>query len=291
VREASRRYDDPLVSVGVAPVAPQWCSDDLLASMRSLADDGLRLHSHLLESGWQRQWLDEDPVTRLARWGLLGPFLSVAHGVWLTSEELGQLAGFRVTPVHCPTSNAAHQVGAARVREWIDAGLVPALGLDSHEQEGQVDVFAEMRAAQSNAASRDAPLTAQEVLSMATTGGAAALGRAGELGCIQPGSSADLVLLDYPVAELAPDETVPAVVETGSPARVQSVYCAGSPVLQDGRGRTTVEAAEAREQLRQLLAEDAKARAERQRDIAPAVESLLNHLRQRAGNRPGSVNP
>lgn len=289
VRGASGRWGGPLVRIGVAPVAPQWCSDDLLATVQTLARDGFRLHAHLLESPWQRDWLDEDPVARLARWELLRPFLSVAHGVWLDPAELSALAAAGVSPVHCPTSNAALQVGTAGLREWLDAGLVPALGLDSHDQAGRVDAFAEMRAAQDMAASLGAPVTAQEVLSMATTGGATALGRGGELGSIEPGSSADLVLLDLPVAELALDDTVPAVVGAGAPARVQDVYCAGSLVVEDGRSRTQAAAVRAREHLRQLLADDAGDRAARQRRDAPATDTLLRHLRRRAAERRGSV--
>lgn len=288
VRAAARRWDGSLVRVGAAPVAPQWCSDALLEQASGLAVGGMRLHTHLLESRWQRGWLDEDPVARLARWGLLGPFLSVAHGVWLRDDELSLLAGADVTPVHCPTSNAALQVGAARVRDWIDAGLSPALGLDSHEQGGRVDAFAEMRAAQANAAALGAPLTAQEVLGMATTGGAAALGRRGEVGAVEPGSSADLVVLDLAVAELDRADTVRAVVETGSAQRVQDVYCAGLAVVEQGQARTHRAADRARSRLRERLTDDASPRRERLRRAAPGAEALLQHLRTRAGDRAGS---
>jgi 5-methylthioadenosine/S-adenosylhomocysteine deaminase len=289
VHTVAGRWDSPLVRIGAAPVAPQWCSDDLLATAQGLAHNGFRLHTHLLESPWQRGWLAEDPVSRLARWELLGPFLSVAHGVWLETAELLALEAAGVTPVHCPTSNAALQVGAARVRDWIDAGLSPALGLDSHDQAGRVDAFAEMRAAQATAAILGAPLTAQEVLAMATTGGASALGRDRQLGCIEPGSSADLVLLDLPVAEFPLDDTVRVLVDTGSPELVQEVYCAGSRIVEHGSPRTKAAADQSREHLRQLVAEEATARLARQRRVAPVTDKLLSHLRQRAVGHPGSV--
>ena len=151
------------------------------SATRNWRAQGARVHTHLLESPAQRHWLPEGPVERLDRSGLLGPWLSVAHGVWLEDEELVALAAAGVGLVHCPTSNRALQVGAARVGAWWAAGLVPALATDSHPTAGRLDMFAQLRGALETAEQVGTPLTPLQVLTMATVGGAAALGRGDSL--------------------------------------------------------------------------------------------------------------
>lgn len=78
----------------------------------------------------------------------------------------------------------------------LDADVPVALGLDSSLVHYPPDAFAEMRHALAVAAAREAPGSEREVLAMATSGGAAAVGRQGEIGILRPGARADLVLLD-----------------------------------------------------------------------------------------------
>ena len=286
IRILARRWEGDRtgsrVRVGVAPVAPQWSSDELLGTAGRLLAEGVRAHTHLLESPAQRRWLPEDPVGRLRRAGLLGPGLSVAHGVWLEDAELAELADAEVGVVHCPTSNAGLEVGAARVRAWWDAGLVPALATDSHPRNGRLDIFAEMRCALTTAEGVGAPLSPTEVLSMATIGGAAAVGRGDDLGEIAVGYAADMVTLDLPTGHVTgADVLAEAVVEAG-PNRVAQVHVAGRRVVHDGQLMAADETSAAEHRLLLQLRADADARRRRQEAATVLDARVLNAL-HRAG--------
>ncbi|MBC9935837.1 MULTISPECIES: amidohydrolase family protein [unclassified Leucobacter] len=244
VERAAALVADPAdrITLGVGPVAPQWCSDEALTAI-ALSRDGRRVHTHLHESPTQRTWLGdgESPIERLDRAGLLGEFTSAAHGVDLNDAEIERLAGAHATLVHCPVSNRTLGVGAANVAQWERHGVQTALGLDSQSRY-RPDPFAEMRAARETANSRGQVLTATTVLEMATSGGAAALGiRAGALA---PGMLADFVSLAFtdldPVDSVDPalaGETIAErIVAEASPELVGTVVIGGTqhwPVSTD----------------------------------------------------------
>ncbi|MFF2330584.1 MULTISPECIES: amidohydrolase family protein [unclassified Streptomyces] len=270
-----RSADRPAgVRIAVAPVAPQWCSEDALSVLRRCTAAGVRLHTHLLESRRQRGWLGgEDPVTRLDRHGLLGPDASAAHGVWLTEAEAALLAARGTALVHCPTSNLRLGSGDARVRSWLDAGVTVALGMDSQHQ-GPPDMFAEMRAALTTAERVGGPLTPRQVLAMATEGGAAATGHTGRLGRLAPGYRADLVCVTAPPG---PDP-VERVVQEATYRDVSDVLCGGRTLVSAGVTARRADADAARGRLRAALAADRDARAERMTAVAAREASLRGLL-------------
>ena len=121
----------PSVRFGIAPVGPQWCSVSLLGIIRELAEDGARIHSHLLESKAQRNWIGENPLTRLTAAGLLGPKTSLAHGVWCDAEDLKKISDAGAQIVTCPGSNATLGAGKADLALWEKQGVKFGFGLDS----------------------------------------------------------------------------------------------------------------------------------------------------------------
>ncbi|MGH3277091.1 MAG: amidohydrolase family protein [Streptosporangiaceae bacterium] len=253
-----------LVSIdAVGPVAPQWCSD---RALRAIAEVGgaTRLHAHLLESARQRL-APADPLARLARAGLLSARCSFAHGVWLDARQIDRVAAAGATIVHCPGSNARLADATCPVRRLIDAGVPVALGLDSHGAVAEPDAFAEMRLALRMAARAGAPLTAAEVLALATTGGAAAVARR-DLGTLRPGAAADIVAVNLPEAATAADPVEDLVIRAG-PANVAATWVAGRPARQARA------AAAARVRLAAALADDAAARAERVAEAQAAWEA------------------
>jgi 5-methylthioadenosine/S-adenosylhomocysteine deaminase len=215
-----------------------------------------RVHAHLLESARQRQTGQGDPVDRLDRAGLLGARSSFAHGVWLESGQIERLAGSASVVVHCPGSNTRLGVGRCPVRRLLDAGVTVALGLDSHGAGDEPDMFAEMRLALRTAAERGAPLSAAEVLAMATVGGARALCR-DDLGALNLGASADVVALDLPGAARVRDP-IEYVVREATPADVAARWIGGKRIEP---GAPT--AAMARRRCEAAIAQDTEARAAR----------------------------
>jgi cytosine/adenosine deaminase-related metal-dependent hydrolase len=250
-----------VASVTIAPVAPQWCSEPVLAGIAARVRDGARIHTHLLESRAQRAALDPSPVETLRHHGLLGPWLSAAHAVWLSDAEIAEVADAGAVLVHCAGSNAKLAGGNAPVRRWLDAGVQAGLGLDSYARAEPPDAFDEMRAALT--ASRGA-LDARGVLGLATTGSAAALGHAGP-GRLEPGSAASLVLVEPPDGSGDPVETLLAEATRYD---VVEVWVCGGLRVEDGRLRGRREVELARADLRAELAADAAGRSRRLAEIA-----------------------
>jgi len=129
VQQVRSSYPD--MAFGVGPVAPQWCSNALLEVLGALAEQGMRVHSHLLESHRQRTWTSPDPVTRLSDHNLLGPGTSLAHGVWCEPHDLERIASAGAQLVTCPESNALLGSGNADVLAWQRHGIAVGIGLDS----------------------------------------------------------------------------------------------------------------------------------------------------------------
>lgn len=107
--------------------------------------------------------------------GLVRKGAQFVHCCDLSLLEIQEMAQASATVAHCPRSNAALGCPPAPIREMLDAGVIVGLGLDSAASSGPIDMFAEMRAALETSLKRGKPLTAEEVLNMATTMGAASL--------------------------------------------------------------------------------------------------------------------
>ena len=176
----------------------------LLEAVASLsARDGVLVHTHASESR------DEVDVVRrlsgglsnleyLAATGLASDRLCAAHCVWVSEAEQALLAEHDVKVMHCPGSNLKLGSGIAPVVEMRRRGICVSLGADGAACNNRLDMFDEMRLAATLQAVRRAPgaLTARDALWMATREGARALGLEDEVGSIEPGKRADLILVD-----------------------------------------------------------------------------------------------
>ncbi|MBM4297356.1 MAG: amidohydrolase family protein, partial [Deltaproteobacteria bacterium] len=114
----------PRVSFALTPSAPQRCSDRLLAACRDLAEElDAGMHTHLAETKHHaevgRKLYGEPIVHHLAKLGLLGPKLSVAHAVWIDDDEIDLLNRYQVGVVHNPSSNMKMASGVARVKKML----------------------------------------------------------------------------------------------------------------------------------------------------------------------------
>lgn len=121
----------PDIDFGIAPVAPQWCSDEMLSVISEIASTEKWVHTHCLESSLQRDWISESPIERLERFNLLGPRTSLAHAVWLTEQELSLVKSTGTHLVTCPRSNQVLKAGNADLTKWIAKKINFAIGLDS----------------------------------------------------------------------------------------------------------------------------------------------------------------
>jgi 8-oxoguanine deaminase len=206
-RRLIREYHDPapgaMTRLALAPCSPFSVTDDLMRRTAELARaEGVRLHTHLAETRDEEAYCRENygarPVEYLQRLGWLGPDVWLAHAVHLSPEEVQLLGQTRTGVAHCPSSNFRLGSGIAPVRDLLAAGAPVGLGVDGSASNDSSNMLAEVR--QALLAHRLDPdparwVTAEESFWMATRGGAACLGR-DDVGSLEPGKAADLVLID-----------------------------------------------------------------------------------------------
>ena len=235
------------VRLWFGPPGPNWVHERTLQRIAELAE-GLdtRIQTHCDESLYEHlngpRNLGVDNITRLAELGVLGPRLSLAHGVWLTRAGIELLAGSGTALSHNPGSNLRLRAGIAPLAALLEAGVTVALGMDGTTLDDEEDGYAELRLAIRLAAAPEidaAAPTARDLLRVATEGGATLLGRGTELGRIEAGRRAELVLLDtrrlrYPW--LAPEaDPLEVLLLRARSQDVHTVLVDGEVVLAEGR--------------------------------------------------------
>jgi cytosine/adenosine deaminase-related metal-dependent hydrolase len=173
------------------------------------AASGTIVHTHAAEHPGEREAvraaLGGDDVDVLRAWGLRGPRAILAHGVQLTPAQARRLARDGTRVVHCPSANLKLGSGIARVAELDKIGVQLAIGCDGAPCNNNLDPWQEMRHAAlvAKITSGEASLPAQRVLRLATIDGARALGLDDEIGSLEVGKRADVVVVrtDAPHAE------------------------------------------------------------------------------------------
>ncbi len=243
--EAIGRWHDPspaaMVRIAVAPCSPLSVSAGLMRDAAELARRrGVRLHTHLAET------LDEDtfcrercgcgPVEYAGKLGWLGSDVWLAHAVHVGEDGAGRLAASGTAVAHCPSSNARLGSGIAPVRPLLDSGATVGLGVGGAASNESGSLVGELRQALIVARLGNGPhaLSVREALALATIGGARCLGRESELGSLEAGKLADIVLwrLDgFGSADIA--DPVASLV-LGPQPPVALLLVGGRPVVVDG---------------------------------------------------------
>jgi cytosine/adenosine deaminase-related metal-dependent hydrolase len=278
--------DLPGIHVQYCPVGPQWCSDALLGAVaEASARTGRRVHTHLFETGLQREWADaaypDGLVAHLDRLGFLSDRLTVAHGVWLDDADLAVLAERRVVISVNSTSNLRLRSGVAPLRRFLGHGVRVAVGLDGMSLDDDEDALREVRLAHLLHAGvgLDRGLDGATVLHAATCVGPVAVAGEGDWGRLVPGSPADAVVLDGAVLgrDLVPGaghDLGELVVARARARHVVHLVVAGRQVVRDGVVLGLDEVAVAAE-----VADRARSAAGRHAELRPAVAALQTGLR------------
>ena len=198
-----------------AAFAPRFavsCSRELLQAIASLsAEHHALVHTHASESREELAIVGKisggmTPLAYLASLELTSPHLCAAHCVWVDEDEQRLLADHDVKVLHCPTSNLKLGSGIAPVTDMLARGITVSLGADGAACNNRLDMFDEMRLAAVLQATRKHPgvLAARDVLRMATRSGARTLGLGHEIGSLEVGRRADLIVVDRDRPHLAP---------------------------------------------------------------------------------------
>jgi 5-methylthioadenosine/S-adenosylhomocysteine deaminase len=197
-----------------AAFAPRFavsCSRDLLEEVGTLsASHGALVHTHASEQRAEIALVEARTGRRNLEYfddvGLASERLCVAHCVWVNEREQEILAERRVKVAHCPSSNLKLGSGLAPITELRARGVSVSLGADGAACNNRLDMFEEMRLAAVLQAVRHEPgaLRARDVVWMATREGARALGMEAEIGSIEVGKRADLIVVTLDRPHLAP---------------------------------------------------------------------------------------
>ena len=169
-----------MVRVLYSPQAYHWADEETLGRIADLARAAdVGIHTHAVESYYQRLYAErlhgQTPLRRLYEIGFLGPKTSIAHGVWLTADDMALMVETGTSISHNPSSNLRLRSGIAPVLELHRQGVHVALGTDSTSINDDDDLLQEMALATRlhRPPGLGVPhLSAHQVLHMATLGGA-----------------------------------------------------------------------------------------------------------------------
>jgi 5-methylthioadenosine/S-adenosylhomocysteine deaminase len=251
-RFLKRWQGDPIVHAAVAPHSTYLASPDTLKAARALADKyQAPILLHLSESPDEQKQIREKygktSTEHLRDLGVLRKGVLGAHGVWLSASDRAILAAAGAGVAHCPQSNMKLSSGAAPVTEMLREKLRLGLGTDGAASNNDLDMFEEMLTAALLAKHTSGDPTAAPaaaVLEMATLGGARALGMEDQLGSLEVGKRADVVVVDLGAARLHPIyDPVSHLVYAAKGADVRHVAVEGKLVVRDRRVLTLDEAA------------------------------------------------
>jgi len=183
-----------------------------------------------------------DEIAYLDSVGISGPRTALAHCVWVDKDGIERLARQATNVVHCPSSNLKLGSGIAPIPEMLAAGCRVGIGADGAPCNNRLDAFAEMRLAALIQKPRLGPdaLPAAQVLELATLGGARAMGLENEIGSIEVGKRADLVVLDLERPHTQPEDTdlMSRIVYSSMATDVRHVIVDGRVVVKDGELKT-----------------------------------------------------
>jgi 5-methylthioadenosine/S-adenosylhomocysteine deaminase len=241
-----------LIVPAIAPHAAYTVSPEHLKAIRALSD---RLNSALVIHLAEAQSEVEDitkrfgtrPIEHLNKLGFLNDRLIAAHVIWANDEELALLKKFGVGIAHNPSSNMKLASGVARIPEMLAQNLSVGLGTDGAASNNDLNMWEEMDlAAKLHKVFSNDPkvVSAEQVFSMATIGGAHALHLEKIIGSIETGKRADLVIVDFDDLNQTPFYNVYSTLVYATKANdVRTVVINGRIVMRDKRLLTLNESA------------------------------------------------
>lgn len=238
------RDRSPLVTRALVCHSPYICSPETLRTIKAITRrSGTLFLIHLSETREEvsllRERFGKKPVHHLRDLDLLDEATVAAHCIWIEGDELDLLAQSGVKVAHNPESNMKLAAGVAPVPELLRRGIDVGLGTDGSASNNNLDLFGEMSmcAKLHKAFSSDPTvLPAEQVVAMATLGGARVLGMADRIGSITPGKQADIILVSTNKPHLTPMyNPFSHLVYAASGADVATSIIEGRVVMKDRR--------------------------------------------------------
>lgn len=220
------------------------CTEELLTRVRDLSKEyGVMIHTHASENRGEIELVEKDRGMRnikyLHKLGMTGESLILAHCIWLDDEEMKILADTGTKIAHCPNSNLKLASGIAKIPELIELGANVSIAIDGAPCNNNLDIFREMRSAALIQKARllsPTTMPAEKVFELATINGAKAMGMENELGSLEAGKKADIVIIDLNDISNAPHEgsnIISQLVYSASGHNVETTIIDGKIVMKD----------------------------------------------------------
>jgi 5-methylthioadenosine/S-adenosylhomocysteine deaminase len=240
--EAWHGRADGRIGYCFAPRFALSCTRDLLTRVAELARNrGVMVHTHASENKNECAFVESETgqrnVSYLDSLGLSGPHVMLAHCVHLDPDEFEALANAKTNVAHCPSSNLKLGSGIAEITRMLERGISVSLGADGAACNNRLDMLTEMRSMALLQKVLHGPeaITAQVALRMATHGGAKALGLEKQIGSLEIGKRADVIVVNLNTLHSVPHTTdlVSAVVYSAQTEDVETVIIDGEIVMRD----------------------------------------------------------
>ena len=259
---------DGRIKVFFGPHSPYTASEELLREVRKLADENnIGIHIHVSETQKEIDDVSSEkglrPFEYLESIGFLGPDVVCAHSVWLSDNEIEIIKQNDVKISHNPCSNMKLASGIAPVSKLLENDICVAIGTDGASSNNNLDLIEELKTAsllQKVATLDPKVLTSDESLAMGTINGARALGLEDEIGTVEVGKKADLILIDTNNANMVPDSSNLSsnIIYSANGSNVDTTICNGQ-ILMENRKLTTLDEQDIYKKAREALDELKKA--------------------------------
>jgi 5-methylthioadenosine/S-adenosylhomocysteine deaminase len=227
-----------------APRFAVSCTPELLSKVAGLASErGVMVHTHASENRQECELVEQATglrnITYLDSLGLTGQHVTLAHCIHVDDDEMGILKRTETNVAHCPSSNLKLGSGIAPVKRMLEEGISVSLGADGAACNNRLDMFTEMRSATLLQKALHGPevLPAKRVLRMATIDGARALGLGNDIGSLEVGKRADVIVvkLDSLHSTPHPTDLASAIIYSAQTSDVEAVIIDGQLVMREGK--------------------------------------------------------
>lgn len=255
---------DGRIKVFFGPHSPYTASEELLIKVRELADEyNMGIHIHVSETQKEINDVSEEkglrPFEYLDKIGFLGPDVVAAHSVWLSDEEIEIIKKNNVKISHNPCSNMKLASGIAPVSKLIENDICVSIGTDGASSNNNLDLIEELKTAsllQKVSTLDPKVLTSDEAVAMGTIKGAEALGLDNEIGSIEVGKKADIILIDTNSANMIPESSTLSsnVIYSANGSNVDTTICNGK-ILMENKKLTVLDEQEIYAKAKQAIKE------------------------------------
>lgn len=217
-------------------------SDDLIIKTKKIADElNTGIHMHIAEIAAENDYVKTNrgnsTVEHLHKLGALGPNLLAVHTVWLTDREIDLFRLYDVKVSHNPAAAMKVVLGFARIPEMLEKGLSVSIGTDGAPSNNRMDMMREMYLTSLIHKGRTLNpkvVPAEQVLEMATINGAKCALLEREIGSLEVGKKADLIILNPNTIHSLPlHDPIANIVYTMSSENVESTMCNGKWLMKN----------------------------------------------------------